>query len=156
MLKQNHLRKRLTLNDFIQEDRGQPEQSSQAQDLETGPNWRTVDDKTKAHLLIFSAQKSSLRVTTPTLCLLGWAGIVGSNPALGLNSSQPPNQNCGDDNNGELLPNDFEQQPNHAEADDKPEQEHRDFGLRLSLRRTFSYGYRFKIGWHDLPPPRMT
>ena len=117
---------------------------------------RTVDDKTKAHLLIFSAQKSSLRVTTPTLCLLGRAGIVGSNPALGLNSSQPPNQNCGDDNNGELLPNDFEQQPNHAEADDKPEQEHRDFGLRLSLRRTFSYGYRFKIGWHDLPPPRMT
>jgi hypothetical protein len=115
-----------------------------------------VDDKTKAHLLIFSAQKSSLRVTTPTLCLLGRAGIVGSNPALGLNSSQPPNQNCGDDNNGELLPNDFEQQPNHAEADDKPEQEHRDFGLRLSLRRTFSYGYRFKIGWHDLPPPRMT
>ena len=33
-------------------------------------------------------------------------------------------------------PNDFEQQPNHAEAEDKPEQEHRDFGLRLSLRRT--------------------
>jgi len=80
MLKQNHLRKRLILNDFIQEDRGQPEQSSQAQDLETGPNWRTVDDKTKAHLLIFSAQKSSLRVTTPTLCLLGrFAAPLGRN-----------------------------------------------------------------------------
>ena len=41
---------------------------------------RTVDDKTKAHLLIFSAQKSSLRVTTPTLCLLGRAGIWDETP----------------------------------------------------------------------------
>jgi len=41
---------------------------------------RTVDDKTKAHLLIFSAQKSSLRVTTPTLCLLGrFAAPLGRN-----------------------------------------------------------------------------
>jgi hypothetical protein len=97
-----------------------------------------------------------------TSITLSWASTTRdeiwpwSNPALGLNASQPPNQNCAEDNDGELLPNDFEQQPNHAEADDKPEREHPDFGLRLSLRRTFSSGYRFKIGWHDLPPPRMT
>jgi len=66
---------------------------------------------------------------------------AGSNPALWLNASQPPNQNCADGNNGELPPNDFKQQAKHAEGDDKPEQPHRDFRLRLSLRRTFSCGY---------------
>jgi hypothetical protein len=41
-----------------------------------------------------------------------------------------------------LLPNDFKQQPNHAKADDNPDEHYRDKGSRLSLRLSFSCGYR--------------
>jgi hypothetical protein len=35
-------------------------------------------------------------------------------------------------------PEHFKHQPKQAKADDKPKQQYRDFGLRMSLRRTFS------------------